>query len=349
VGGGILRRRLLLISALGLFAAATLTVAQVPDVQDINFYGLRRVSAESVLRAAKLHSGEPLPRSKGDMEDAIEQVPGILRTRVEAICCEGKNAVVFVGIEEREGPHVGFRQPPSGTAPPPIGMMEAYQQFLAALRHSGQQPHAEGRDPALTDAEEKFTAFAKGDLPVLREALRNGAEAEERAAAAIVIGYAPKKFEIMPDLQYALRDPDESVRSNAIRSMHASVVSVGNPAQGLPVPLGTLVDLLQSLVLSDRLEAADLLVSLTDGGDQGPLTIMRARALPALVEMARWESLRYAIRPYILVGRIAGFSEKEIIQHWSDGEREQVIQKALALPKTPVPAGTSLSRKPAPK
>ena len=340
-----MRRRFPVLTAFGLIAAAALGVAQVPGVQEINVYGLRKVAAESVLQAAKLHSGEPLPRSKGDMEDAIEQVPGIVRARVEAICCEGKNAVVFVGIEEREGPHVAFRQPPSGTAPPPAGMMEAYQQFLNALRRSGQQPRGEGRDPSLNGAEERFTAVAKGDLAAVREALRNGAEAEERAAAAIVIGYAPKKLEIMPDLQYALRDPDESVRNNAIRSLHASVVSDGNTAQGLPVPLGTLVELLQSLVLSDRLEAADLLVSLTDGGDQEPLTLMRARALPALVEMARWESLRYAIRPYILVGRIAGLSEREIIQHWSKGEREQVIQKALALPKTAVPAATSPSRK----
>lgn len=215
-------------------------------------------------------------------------------------------------------------------------MMEVYQKFLDALRRTGAQS---GRDPALSESEEQFTTLANDSLPQVRDALYNGAEPDERAAAAVVIGYASKKNEIMPDLQYALRDPDESVRSNAMRSLHASVVTEGGGTQGIPVPIGALVDLLQSLVLSDRLEAADLLVTLTNDGNREPLTLMRTRALPSLVEMARWESLRYAIRPYILVGRIAGFSEDDIIKWWSSGQREHVIQKALALPPA-APAGS---------
>ncbi len=325
----------------GLFCAAGLltavlpgtaqppAAAQLPHVGEINLYGLRKVPANSVLQAGKLRSGGPLPQSKGDLEEAIEQVPGVLHARVQAICCQDQGAMIFVGIEEQDGPHVEFRSQPSGAATAPPGMMQAYQQFLDGLRRSGSQPD---RDPGLNESENKFTSFATANLDLVRDALYNGAEPDLRAAAAIVIGYAPKKNEIMPDLQYALRDPDESVRSNALRSLHA-LVKTDSSTQGISVPLGTLADLVQSLVLSDRLQAADLLVTLTDGGNREPLTVLRARALPALVEMARWESLQYAIRPYILVGRIAGFSEQDIIKWWSSGEREHVIQKALALPR----------------
>jgi hypothetical protein len=317
-----------------LLAVVVPATAQLPTVQEIDLYGLRKVPAESILKAGKLRSGQPLPPSKGDLEEAIEKVPGVLRARVEVKCCED-GAILFVGIEERGGPHVEFHSEPSGNATPPAGMMEAYQKFLDALRQTGSQG---GRDPALSKSEDQFVTLASENLPQVRDALYNGAEPDERAAAAIVIGYASKKNEIMPDLEYALRDPDESVRSNAIRSLHASVVTEDGGTQGILVPIGALVDLLESVVLSDRLEAADLLVTLTNDRSREPLTLMRTRALHSLVEMARWESLRYAIRPYILVGRIAGFSEDDIIKWWSSGQREHVIQKALALPPV-APAG----------
>jgi hypothetical protein len=54
--------------------------------------------------------------------------------------------------------------------------------------------------------------------------------------------------------------------------------------------------------------------------------------------MARWESLRYALRPFVLAGRIAGVPEQEIQQRWSNGEREQVIRKAVEVLRTIPPA-----------
>jgi hypothetical protein len=330
-----------------LVAAAFVLPAQVPTVHQINLYGLNKVSAETVLQTAKLRSGAPLPPSKGDVEEMIEKVPGVLHARLEAICCEDQNSVLFVGIEERDGPHIEFHPEPSGNAALPAGIMGAYRQFLAALQRTAQRTSQTERDPGLSESEEKFASFATSNLAELRDTLRNGPEAEERAAAAVVIGYAPKKNDVAPDLHYALRDPDESVRSNAIRSLHASLQSADS-AETIPVPLATLIDLLHSLVLSDRLEAADMLVTITNDGNREALALLRARALPALVEMARWESLRYAIRPYILVGRIAGFSEPEIRKWWSDGEREHVIQRALALPRATPVSNAAPSSSPAP-
>jgi HEAT repeats len=340
-----MRRLLAILFVLGLVSTG---FAQVASIQEINLYGLRKVRAESILTAGNLHVGGPLPVSRGALEEAIARVPGVLRARVEAICCEGPNALVFVGIEERDGPHVEFHPPSAGDALLPAEIMDAYHQFLAALRRTEENAQPGGktvRDPALNATEERFATFASADLAILRDTLRQSADPEERAAAAIVIGYDPNKTEIAPDLQYALRDPDDSVRSNAIRSLHAAVAASEDPTEGIPVPLGTLVDLLQSLVLSDRLEAADMLVTLTNSGNREALTLMRARALAALVEMARWDSLEYAIRPYILVGRIAGFSEDDIIKWWSNGQREHVIQKALAGPRPASPPSNTAPRK----
>ena len=159
------------------------------------------------------------------------------------------------------------------------------------------------------------------------------------AAAAIVIGYVPDKTAIIDDLVYAAHDPDESVRSNAIRSLEAAaIVGAADPAQGIRIAPGAVIDLLHSVVLSDRLETVDLFVTITDRRDQEALAMLRVRALRTLIEMARWESLRYALRPFLLVGRVAGVPEPEIQQRWSNGEREQVIRKAVDLLRTIAPA-----------
>jgi hypothetical protein len=59
------------------------------------------------------------------------------------------------------------------------------------------------------------------------------------------------------------------------------------------------------------------------------LVPLRKRALPALVEMARWKSSGHAQAPFFLVGRIAGLDDIAISQAWERGEREAVIARAL--------------------
>jgi hypothetical protein len=340
-----LKRISVLTSIFSLVGAAYPAAAQIPSVREINVYGLQRVSAERILQAAKLQSGQPLPPSKGGMEEAIEKVPGVLRARVEAVCCEDKYAILFVGVEERTGPHVEFHPQPSGNAALSEEVMDAYHQFLTAVRRSAQSNAGKPgeRDPELAAVTGQFTSFASARLGELRNALRDSPDPEERAAAAVVIGYAADKNAIAADLQYAMRDPDEAVRENAIRSLHAAVMKADTPPQAVPVPLTTLVDLLHSVVLSDRMEAADMLVTVTDDGNPQAIGLVRSQALPALVEMARWKSLFYALPPFILVGRIAGLPEQEIQSRWTKDDREYVIRKALAT----VHPGTPAS-KPAP-
>ncbi len=273
------------------------------------------------------------------MEEAIEKIPGVLRARVEAVCCEDQYAILFVGIEERNGPHVEFHAEPSGTATLPEEVMDTYHAFLAAVRRSAQSNAAKpgGRDPELAAITDKFSSFASGKLAELRSALHDSPDPEERAAAAVVIGYAPDKSAIAADLQYAMRDPDEAVRENAIRSLHAAVMKADTAGPGVPVPLTTLVDLLHSVVLSDRMEAADMLVTVTDDGNSEAIGLLRSKALPALVEMARWKSLFYALPAFMLVGRVAGLPEEEIQSRWTNGDREYVIRKALATVRPAAP------------
>jgi hypothetical protein len=322
--------------ALVIIGAASAAGPQIPRVHEIDLYGTGKVPAARILREAKLQAGSPLPQSKGDLEDRINEIPGISRVRVEAVCCEGPDAILFIGVEEKDGPRVAFRSAPTGKAVLPADLAGDYQQFVDVVREAIQEKATSDQVKlSLANSarafEAKFATFTSQHMAELREVLRNSEDPEQRAIACAVIGYAPKKADVVNDLQYALQDPDESVRSSAMRSMKAlAVAAAQDPSLGVRISPTWLIELLNSLVLSDRLEAADILVALTDRHEVAVLDQMRERALPSLAEMARWESLRYALPPFLLVGRMAGLSEQEIQQRWSNGEREMVIQKALA-------------------
>lgn len=321
-----------------MLAVVSLAAAQTPKVGDINFYGLRKTTGEKILGALELKPGAALPPSKGAMEDRIEEIPSVVQARVEAICCEGASVTLFIGIEERAAPHFDYRSPPAGNATLPAELMDTYHAFLAAVQRAAQvgntaedltAGHSLMAYPEAREQQENLAAFAKGHVDQLREVLRTGSEADERAVAATVIGYAPNKPAVVNDLQYALQDPDEAVRANAVRSLKAiAVLAAKQPDLSIKIEPTWFVEMLNSIVLSDRFQAADALVVLSDHAEAGALDLMRERALTSLVEMARWKTLRYALPPFLLVGRIAGMPDAEIQKSWEKGDREAVIKKA---------------------
>lgn len=326
--------------------------AQAPLIGDINFYGLRKVSQERILSALKLHPGDRLPGSKGDMEDRVADISGVVLSRVEVICCEGSQVTLFIGIEERGGPHAAFRSDPAGNAVLPQDLVEAYGGFLAAVEHAAAQGHSTEDlsaghslmdDPEAWAFQKRFLGVVPAHLKLLREVLRNGSEAGQRAIAAALIGYAPHKADVIDDLQYALQDPDASVRANALRSLTAiAVLASKQPALGLRIAPTWFVELLNSIVLSDRLESVKALLALTDGpapGAAAAIGLIRERALAAVVEMARWKTPGDALPAFLLVGRIAGEAYVDTLQQWATGNHETLLSRALATARKK-PGGT---------
>ena len=319
--------------------AASAASAQVPRIGDINVYGLRKLSAERVLEAANVHPGARLPASKGDLEEAIEKVPGVVLARVEGVCCDGPNVALFIGIEERGAPHPSFRSPPQGAARLPKELLDTYSSFLRAVANAAAHGratedltagHSRMDDPDARAIQPRFLNFAAEHLDQLRDVLRHGPDAGERAVAAAVIGYAPQKANIVDDLQFALQDPDDSVRANAMRALTAiAVYSARHPNMGIRIAATWIVELLNSIVLNDRVQAAKVLVTLTDTPNPEVLGLIRERGLVPLAEMARWKTLGYALPPFLILGREVSLPDAEIQQAWENGGRETVIGKAL--------------------
>lgn len=326
--------------ALGTFlCAAALLAAQAPRIGVIEFYGLQKIPEQRLLRALHLKTGDPLPGSKGEMEDELEKVPGVVLARVEAICCEGETARLFIGIEEKGAPHLAFHTPPSGDAVLPAEIVDTYHKFLEAVRDAARRGstaedltngHSLMADPTSRALQEKFEDFAGAHLPLLREVLRDSGEEEQREMAATIIGYVPNKKDVVNDLEYAMEDPDEAVRANALRALNAiAVLARLQPKLGIRVSPTWFVEMLNSIVLSDRTRAATALVTLTDQNAAEALGEIRERALNSVVEMAGWKDLPYALPAFILCGRLAGMNEQEIQKAWTGGNRQTVIDLAL--------------------
>jgi hypothetical protein len=317
---------------------AALLCAQVPRVGEIEFYGLHKLSDQKLLHTLRLAPGDPLPRSKGDMEDTLETVPGVVLAHVEVACCDQGQTTLFIGIEEKGAPHVAFHSRPAGEAVLPNDIVELYQQFLDAVRdaaHRGSTAedltagHSLMADQHARLLQFQFADFTTAHLPLVRDVLRDSDDDEQRAIAATLIGYAPEKKDIVNDLGNAMQDPDESVRANALRALNAiAVLAHLQPRLGIHVPATWIVEMLNSIVLSDRTRAADALVNLTEQ-DAAVLEQIRDRALDSVVEMAQWRNLHYALPSFILVGRLAGMNQQEIQKAWSS-DRKSAIALALS-------------------
>ena len=302
---------------------AWLAAAQPPKIGEINFYGLHKLSGDKLLASLALRPGDPLPPSKGDLEERIGEMEGVIDARVEAVCCQGAGTALFIGIEERGAPHFSTRGDPVGSATIPEELVERYRDFVSAK--------ARAQAAELRPIEDAFTTAAKDQLSVLRDTLRNSSEADQRAAATAIIAFAPKKSDIINDLQYALQDPDESVRANAARALKEIAIQArkaGDPSVRIaPV---WLIEMLNSLALGDRLQAVQTLVVLTDRPNTAAVDQLRERAIPALSDMARWKTLEYALPAFLLLGRVAGIPEAELQDQWKRGDREPVIRQAAA-------------------
>jgi hypothetical protein len=326
------------------FSIALLAEDISPRVGVIEVYGARKVSVKKIRSALGISEGGVLPISREDAEERISKIPGIVASRIEAACCDGRNTILYVGVQERDAPHFEFRPAPTGEIALPEDIVNNYQAFLDAVTASIRGRNADEdltngyslmADPECRGLQQAFRPLLARDLALVDQVLRQSPSAEQRAIAAYVLQYGPRDPRsaktIVDSLQYALRDAEDTVRENAMRSLKA--VEVGaklHPNEGIRIEPTWFVELMNSVVWSDCRNASLALVNLTDQRDPETLDLIRQRALRPVVNMARWRDLEHALPGFILAGRLAGVDEKEIQAAWVTGDREAVIEKALS-------------------
>lgn len=330
----------ILAASIGIFLLANPLAAQeAPRVGTVDFYGLRAVSEARAREALGFEEGDAIPDSMGAAKARLEALPSVERAHFSGVCCEAGGVTVYVGVEEDGAAPSRYRPAPDGDARLPADVVAAGDAFEAALSAATQrgsvnedrsQGHALMEDPAARAVQERFLAFAARDDALLREVLRTSADAAHRALAAQVLGYAADKQSVVADLADATRDADESVRNNATRAL-AVIATLAQlaPERGIRVPPAPFVEMLNSPVWTDRNKASLALMELSASRDSALLAALRAHALPALAEMARWKTPGHALPPFVVLGRAGGLPDDEIMAAWSRGDRESVIAAAL--------------------
>lgn len=329
----------LAVAGLAVGQAAPEAVQDLPTIGVLDFFGLNKVQPARVRSVLGVNEGGRFPASKGDIEEKLVQIPGVVQSHLEAVCCDAGKTILYVGLEERGAPHFDVREPPESEIALPAEITALYREFIEAVDAATRRGvmaedltrgYSLMADPLAREIQQKFPDLARNNFEKLVGILRTCADDEQRAIAAYLIGYEPRqKPRVSAELQYALRDADMGVRAIAVRGLIALAVYARlNPDEGVKIQPTWFVEMLNSLSWSDRNHAMRALQILTDGRDASSLDMLRERALPALVEMSRWKTLPHALPAVVLLGRVAGMTEEQIQDAWTRGDREAVIAAA---------------------
>jgi hypothetical protein len=311
--------------------------AQAPRIGVIDFYGLQKLQADDLLRVLGVKEGDPLPPSKGDLEERLEQLENVVWASTEAVCCLDGNAILYVGVEERGSPHFSYLESPQGKVELPRALVEAYQAFMEELRGGALRGTTEGTtarsealraNPRVAEVRRKMLLQAAENSEQIRRVLRESWDPRQRSAAAYLAMHVRRPHDIVDPLQLALRDPDDTVRSNALWSL----VALGrrgqaDPELGINVQPTWLAEMLYSVLWRDRRDATLALEQLTETRDPMFLRRLEERGVTALLEMGRWKHLEHSLPAYLVLGRVAGIPEDELQAKWSDGQRDEVLAR----------------------
>jgi hypothetical protein len=323
---------------------ALASAAQAPVIGIVDLYGVRRLQPDRLRSEIGVSAGDPMPASKADLEEKVESVAEVVRSEVTAHCCDAGKIVLYIGVEEKGAPHFNYHDVSTGETALPDYVIENYRNFLSAVRRAGaagklaedlSRGHSLIANREVRHFQDRFLIHAELYLDKLREVLRTSSNAESRAVAAHLLGYAPNKRVVIDDLQYALRDPDDTVRSNAVRALSAiAVLGQTDSELGIKIAPTWFVEMLHSIVWNDRYRAAQALARLSEHRDPGTIELLRERAVEPVIEMARWKHLPHALPAFFLAGRMAGMEDKDIEDAWLRGDRESVIARLNASPST---------------
>jgi len=322
-----------------LLALALLSPAQTDTLYAVDLYGLRSVPEASVRAAIGVRAGDALPASLEPMRARLRALPGVEDVDVSAVCCsENGRTMLYVGIRERGTPALTFRTAPVRTVPLPAEVLAVEQRFDDALmsamkRGVSGEDHSQGyslaQDSALRAVQLQFVRIAAQRFDTLVAVLHNSSSAAQRALAAQIIAYGANRQAVTRELLYGVGDPNDEVRNNAVRALGVLADwSNQNRQAGVQIPAAPFIDFLNSVSWTDRNKGFLVLMYLTATRDAALLAQLRARALPSLIEMARWKNSGHALAPFLILARIVGVEDGEAFQAFQSGERETVIRRA---------------------
>ncbi len=321
-----------------LFATAA---AQFPPIGTIDFYGLRTVSERQIREVLPIKEGDAVFKSKeeaAEIEKRLASLPNVVEAKLNIGCCTGDGkSTLYIGIREKGADVLRFRAAPVGKVRLTDEILKLGEEFSdalqkAVLKGDVAEDHSAGHslvnNAEVRAIQEKFIPVADRNLKLLRQVLRESSDAQHRSLAAQIIAYYKDKSAIVADLVEAIKDADSIVRNNAMRALGVIAgYAQAHPEKKIKVPFEPFVAMLNSLEWTDRNKSALVLGELTASRDAELLKLLREKAVPSLVEMARWKNDGHAGTSFFILGRLGGLSDDEVGQLWIGGKREDLIAK----------------------
>jgi hypothetical protein len=321
------------------------SAAQSLQIGIIDLYGLGSLPAADVRKTLTFKEGDSIsfasaerPAFLAENEQRLAALPGVLKASLNAVCCEEGQVIVYVGLQQKGQPATPFRDAPTGSVRLAADVLQAGREYvdanMGAVMRGGateddSQGHALTHDPIARAIQDKFIGFASRDLAKLRQVLRESSDAEHRAIAAEVLGYAAAKQDVVHDLVEAMRDSNADVRNNAMRALAVFTRKASSGSEpAIVVPYDPFIASLNSLAWTDRNKSSLALMELSTSRDPKLFEALRRDALPSLIEMARWKSLGHAMPSLWILGRMGGMSDETIDLALKVGDRERIIASA---------------------
>jgi len=141
--------------------------------------------------------------------------------------------------------------------------------------------------------------------------LRSSSDATQREVASELLGYAKQSHQQIAALEFAMRDPDSDVRNNATRALMVLVRS--NPKLAAELDPDPILAMLGSGTWTDQNKAVLLLEAMSRGRDPQLLAKIRNQGLVPLIEMATWTEWGHAAGARMILGRVGGIPEDELL------------------------------------
>ncbi len=322
-------------------AARSQQLPSNPTIGIIDFYGMKRVSVESLRNALPFKEGDSMhPPSESQAADwqRKSKALGVIHSSFNFTCCDSGRVILYVGVQEAGAPTLKLRDAPRGTMRLDEGIVKASSDFYEALQlavragrsaEDDTKGYALASDPAMREVQNRFIEYARKNKEKLRLVLRESADEQQRGIAAQILAYVDDKQSVVSDLVYAVSDPSELVRNNAMRALWVFTKMVPDRKHAaIRVPYEPFVSMLNSPEWSDRNKSSLALMELTQNRDPRLLAMLRRDAMDSLIQMARWKSEGHAMPARVILARIAGYTEDRMHDALAHHEEEAIIAAA---------------------
>jgi hypothetical protein len=305
----------------------------------IEFFGYSGIDLNKVRPSLPIREGDPFDRNSKAFEtidqikESIKKSTGKPPTDVAPVCCDAQgNYMIFIGLAGNSTRSASYNVAPKGKASLPPKIVNIYKELMdlgSSLVSQGRATEDRSKGYALSTDENlrakqlEGRAFALQHQRLLSQVLRSSADPEQRTVAAHLMGYARQSRSQIGDLVWATRDAHDDVRNNAIRAL--GVLAESSSQIAAQIPPGPFIEMLNSGVWTDRNKGGYVVEQISKSRSPKLLSLLRAEALEALIEMARWRSGGHAASARTILGRIAGLAESRIREMTAAAEVEQII------------------------